>query len=59
MVEGTGVANMLGEVASGGDTFSTEQEGGKGGERYGLLCRFGAEQASEEAASTCTRSNQL
>ena len=48
---------MVGEVASGGDTFSAEQEGGKGGERCGVLCRFGAEQASEEDASTCTRSN--
>lgn len=37
MVEGTGAARMVGEVASVGDTFSTEQEGEKGGDRCVLL----------------------
>ena len=57
MVEGTGAARMVGEVASGGDTFSTEQEGEKDGDRCLLLCRFGEEQENEEDASTCTCSN--
>lgn len=57
MVEGTGAARMVGEVTSGGDTFSTEQEGEKDGDRCLLLCRFGEEQENEEDASTCTCSN--